>query len=111
MRMLAEVTEAVAEAHGFDFAMAIEVGVVLTNVLLFLATIITAIYMRNEAIRHRLEAQTAHNRHEETIVGGIEDHDERELMRMAQLIEKVIDDQKTDRDKVVDDGVPNLRSA
>jgi hypothetical protein len=108
--MLAEVTEAVAEAHGFDFAMAIEVGVVLTNVLLFLATVITAIYMRNEAVRHRLEAQKEQNRHEEVQVHEVADHSEEILRTLADMVDHAIEE-KTDRDKVVDDGVPNLRSA
>jgi len=108
--MLAEVTEAIAEAHGFDIAMAVEIGVVLTNALLFLATVITALYMRNEALRHRVESQAQHDQHEEHIVDGIEAHDAAELARMARIIEKVIDDQKASG-HVIDDGVPNLRSA
>lgn len=107
--MLAEVTGAAHEAIGLPLM--IEIGVVGSNVLLAIISIGLWLTGREENRRHRAEAQAAHDRHEETIVGGIEAHDERELIRMARLIEKVIDDQKDDREKVVDDGVPNLRSA
>lgn len=107
--MFAEVAE-VASEHGMDLPLMVDMGLMIGTFLLLIATVWTAIYMRMEAIRHRNEAQSLHNAHEEHIVDGIEAHDEAELVRMARIIEKILDDQKA-AEKVVDDGVPNLRSA